>query len=83
MIHYLCRLFYTPNQVGLTKTEAAQQSLSQINPDVKFEIYNYNITKVSTTLVNVEYISWLFAIRSNILHIFVNVCSRAAWQRAL
>jgi ubiquitin-like modifier-activating enzyme 5 len=51
------RLFYTPNQVGLTKTEAAQQSLSQINPDVKFEIYNYNITKVSTTLVNVEYIS--------------------------
>jgi ubiquitin-like modifier-activating enzyme 5 len=40
------RLFYTPNQVGLTKTEAAQQSLSQINPDVKFEIYNYNITKV-------------------------------------
>jgi ubiquitin-like modifier-activating enzyme 5 len=40
------RLFYTPNQVGLTKTEAAQQSLSQINPDVKFEIYNFNITKV-------------------------------------
>jgi ubiquitin-like modifier-activating enzyme 5 len=38
------RLFFTPDQVNLTKVEAAKNSLSKINPDVEFEVYNYNIT---------------------------------------
>jgi molybdopterin/thiamine biosynthesis adenylyltransferase len=41
------RLFYTPDQCGLSKVEAAKRSLSFINPDVKFEAYNYDITTVS------------------------------------
>lgn len=40
------RLFYQPNQEGLTKVEAAVKTLSFINPDVEFDYYNYDITKV-------------------------------------
>jgi len=40
------RLFFRPEQAGMKKTEAAAQTLSDINPDVKFETYNYNITTV-------------------------------------
>lgn len=40
------RLFYQPNQQGLTKVEAATKTLSFINPDVEFDFYNYDITKV-------------------------------------
>lgn len=32
------RLFYTPDQCGLSKVEAAKRSLSFINPDVLFEV---------------------------------------------
>jgi ubiquitin-like modifier-activating enzyme 5 len=38
------RLFYTPDQIGLTKVEAAKLTLEKINPDVEIEGYAYNIT---------------------------------------
>lgn len=38
------RLFYTPEQIGMTKVEAAKQTLSKINKDVIIEVYSYNIT---------------------------------------
>ncbi|CAK74744.1 unnamed protein product (macronuclear) [Paramecium tetraurelia] len=38
------RLFFTPQQVGLSKVEAAKQTLLNINPDVVIEAYNENIT---------------------------------------
>lgn len=41
------RLFYTPDQCGLSKVEAARRSLGFINPDVQFEAYNYDITTVA------------------------------------
>lgn len=40
------RLFYQPNQQGLSKVEAATKTLSFINPDVEFDHYNFDITKV-------------------------------------
>ncbi|XP_014664340.1 PREDICTED: ubiquitin-like modifier-activating enzyme 5 [Priapulus caudatus] len=38
------RLFFQPHQAGLSKVEAAERTLREINPDVEFETYNYNIT---------------------------------------
>lgn len=40
------RQFYTPDQVGKTKVEAAAESLRFINPDTEIETHNYNITTV-------------------------------------
>ncbi|XVF49627.1 hypothetical protein PTKIN_Ptkin04bG0028600 [Pterospermum kingtungense] len=40
------RLFFRPEQVGMTKTDAAVQTLSDINPDVVLESYTLNITTV-------------------------------------
>ncbi|XP_066327571.1 ubiquitin-like modifier-activating enzyme 5 isoform X1 [Miscanthus floridulus] len=40
------RLFFHPEQVGMTKTDAAVQTLSGINPDVVLESYSLNITTV-------------------------------------
>ncbi|PKU79356.1 ubiquitin-like modifier-activating enzyme 5 [Dendrobium catenatum] len=40
------RLFFRPEQVGMTKTDAAVQTLSEINPDVVLESYSLNITTV-------------------------------------
>lgn len=40
------RLFYRPEQSGMPKTEAAKETLSQINPDVEFMVFNYNINTV-------------------------------------
>ncbi|XP_009616972.1 ubiquitin-like modifier-activating enzyme 5 [Nicotiana tomentosiformis] len=40
------RLFFRPEQVGMTKTDAAVQTLSEINPDVVLESYTLNITTV-------------------------------------
>eukprot|EP00004_Rigifila_ramosa_P000165 TRINITY_DN10191_c0_g1_i1.p2 TRINITY_DN10191_c0_g1~~TRINITY_DN10191_c0_g1_i1.p2 ORF type:complete len:328 (-),score=93.20 TRINITY_DN10191_c0_g1_i1:73-957(-) len=37
------RLFFRPDQAGLTKTEAACRTLADINPDVVFEHHTYNI----------------------------------------
>lgn len=44
------RLFFRPEQCGMTKTEAAAQTLAGINPDVHVEAYTMNIT----TLVGFE-----------------------------
>ncbi|KAL3018776.1 hypothetical protein AAZX31_05G046000 [Glycine max] len=41
------RLFFRPDQVGMTKTDAAVQTLSDINPDVALESYTLNITTVT------------------------------------
>ena len=38
------RLFFRPEHCGLTKTDAAAVTLSQINPDVALEPYTMNIT---------------------------------------
>eukprot|EP00274_Cyanoptyche_gloeocystis_P001785 CAMPEP_0196664244 /NCGR_PEP_ID=MMETSP1086-20130531/56313_1 /TAXON_ID=77921 /ORGANISM="Cyanoptyche gloeocystis , Strain SAG4.97" /LENGTH=296 /DNA_ID=CAMNT_0042000467 /DNA_START=72 /DNA_END=962 /DNA_ORIENTATION=- len=38
------RLFYRPEQCGLSKVAAAKNTLSAINPDVVFSEHNYNIT---------------------------------------
>lgn len=38
------RLFYQPSQAGLSKVAAASMTLTKINPDVKIETYNTNIT---------------------------------------
>jgi ubiquitin-like modifier-activating enzyme 5 len=39
------RLFFRPEQAGMTKTAAARETLREINPDVLFEEYNLDITK--------------------------------------
>lgn len=39
------RLFFTPDQAGLSKVEAAARTLNFINPDVEIEAHNYDITK--------------------------------------
>jgi len=39
------RLFFRPDQAGMTKTDAAKQTLEEINPDVIYETYTYNITR--------------------------------------
>ncbi|XP_051542511.1 ubiquitin-like modifier-activating enzyme 5 isoform X1 [Myxocyprinus asiaticus] len=38
------RLFFQPHQAGLSKVEAAEHTLRNINPDVAFETHNFNIT---------------------------------------
>ncbi|KZV31688.1 ubiquitin-like modifier-activating enzyme 5 [Dorcoceras hygrometricum] len=40
------RLFFRPDQAGMTKTDAAVQTLTDINPDVVLESYTLNITTV-------------------------------------
>eukprot|EP01120_Amphizonella_sp_Union-15-10_P003157 TRINITY_DN1351_c0_g1_i1.p1 TRINITY_DN1351_c0_g1~~TRINITY_DN1351_c0_g1_i1.p1 ORF type:complete len:417 (-),score=99.30 TRINITY_DN1351_c0_g1_i1:36-1124(-) len=45
------RLFFRPDQAGMTKTSASKQTLLNINPDVIIEDYSYNIT----TLANFEH----------------------------
>ncbi|EGW05646.1 Ubiquitin-like modifier-activating enzyme 5 [Cricetulus griseus] len=40
------RLFFQPHQAGLSKVQAAEYTLRNINPDVVFEVHNYNITTV-------------------------------------
>ncbi|XP_053665529.1 ubiquitin-like modifier-activating enzyme 5 [Anopheles marshallii] len=40
------RLFFTPDQAGLSKVEAAAKTLQFINPDVAITTHNYNITTV-------------------------------------
>nr|CAD1836588.1 unnamed protein product [Ananas comosus var. bracteatus] len=48
------RLFFRPDQVGMTKTDAAVQTLSDINPDVVLESYSLNITTVKGFEIFVE-----------------------------
>lgn len=40
------RLFFRPDQSGLSKVAAARDTLLDINPDVTFEHYNYDITSI-------------------------------------
>lgn len=40
------RLFFTPDQAGQSKVEAAATTLRNINPDVEVETHNFNITTV-------------------------------------
>lgn len=42
------RLFFTPDQAGLSKVEAAARTLNFINPDVEISTNNYNITTVES-----------------------------------
>ena len=51
------RLFFQPHQAGMTKTDAAMQTLKNINPDVEFESYNMNITTVANFEQMVDRIS--------------------------
>ena len=43
----LNRLFYRPEQSGMSKVEAARNTLISINPDVSFESFNYDVTLLS------------------------------------
>lgn len=40
------RLFFRPEQSGMSKVDAAKATLTGINPDVLFESYNYDITSI-------------------------------------
>lgn len=40
------RLFFRPEQSGLSKVSAAVSTLTAINPDVAFEAFNYDVTSV-------------------------------------
>lgn len=40
------RLFFRPDQAGMSKVAASKDTLEDINPDVEFECYNYDITSV-------------------------------------
>lgn len=42
------RLFFTPDQAGLSKVDAAARTLQFINPDVRIITHNYNITTVDS-----------------------------------
>ena len=39
------RLFYTPDQCGMSKVAAAKKSLNFINPDVEIIDFNYDIVR--------------------------------------
>lgn len=41
------RLFFQPNQCGMSKVEAAVHTLRAINPDVSFEAHNYDVTALA------------------------------------
>lgn len=51
------RLFFRPDQSGMSKVDAAVNTLKDINPDVEFEAYNYDITKVDNFTHFMERIS--------------------------
>jgi ubiquitin-like modifier-activating enzyme 5 len=40
------RLFFRPEHAGMTKTDAAAKTLTEINPDVLFESFGCNITSM-------------------------------------
>uniref|UniRef100_A0A8C9ZSI2 Ubiquitin-like modifier-activating enzyme 5 n=1 Tax=Sander lucioperca TaxID=283035 RepID=A0A8C9ZSI2_SANLU len=52
------RLFFQPHQAGLSKVEAAEHTLRNINPDVSFETHNYNITTLENFTHFMERISY-------------------------
>uniref|UniRef100_A0AC34QQW7 THIF-type NAD/FAD binding fold domain-containing protein n=1 Tax=Panagrolaimus sp. JU765 TaxID=591449 RepID=A0AC34QQW7_9BILA len=48
------RLFYQPHQSGLSKVEAAKDTLLHINPDVEIEVHNMNITTLNNFKIFVD-----------------------------
>lgn len=69
------RLFYQPTQAGLSKVTAASMTLNRINPDVKIETYNTNITLTTQfeEFLNVlKYDSWIVGVLYYILTDFIN-----------
>lgn len=48
------RLFYTPDQIGLTKVQAAKETLEKINPDVEIEVFSCNICSTDSYLEFIE-----------------------------
>lgn len=48
------RLFYTPDQIGLTKVQAAKETLEKINPDVEIEVFSCNICSTDSYIDFVE-----------------------------
>jgi len=48
------RLFYQPHQSGLSKVEAARDTLLHINPDVEIEVHNMNITTMENFKIFVD-----------------------------
>lgn len=51
------RLFFRPEQSGMSKVDAAVRTLRDINPDVEFQSFNYDITKVDNFTHFMETIS--------------------------
>ncbi|CAD6198332.1 unnamed protein product [Caenorhabditis auriculariae] len=51
------RLFYQPHQSGLSKVDAARDTLIHVNPDVEIETHNFNITTVDNFKTFVDRIS--------------------------
>ena len=43
------RLFFRPEQKGMTKTAAAVATLSSINPDVALEAFHLNVTTLQAS----------------------------------
>jgi len=68
------RLFYQPSQAGLSKVTAASMTLTKINPDVKIETYNTNIT------LTTQFEEFLNVLKydSNIIYLWykklINIC---------
>ncbi|CAI2303040.1 unnamed protein product [Caenorhabditis sp. 36 PRJEB53466] len=48
------RLFYQPNQAGLSKVEAARDTLIHVNPDVQIEVHNFNITTLDNFMTFID-----------------------------
>uniref|UniRef100_A0A8R1DPR3 Ubiquitin-like modifier-activating enzyme 5 n=1 Tax=Caenorhabditis japonica TaxID=281687 RepID=A0A8R1DPR3_CAEJA len=48
------RLFYQPNQAGLSKVEAARDTLVHVNPDVQIEVHNFNITTMDNFITFID-----------------------------
>lgn len=61
------RLFFQPHQAGMSKVEAAADTLTAINPDVAIEINNYNIVTVEYFDNFMERIRYFFFITNGVI----------------
>ena len=57
------RLFFRPEQAGMTKTDAAAQTLAGINPDVALESFTSNITTLQACALHAK---WSCAQHNNV-----------------
>lgn len=62
------RLFFQPHQSGLSKVEAAAQTLRNINPDVEIFTYNYDITKIENFDIFMNTLRYIFMLHK--LHLY-------------